>query len=225
MKKIGVSAILVILVIGALTGLAYSAQNESISNSLRMGLESTASVMATQINASDLAAIKPGDETTPQYQSVVSHLKTMRSMDDHIVNAYIMKVNPDQSITFLVDDLYPEDPQGSAKIGDIYIPPYKMVILAALSAPESTNEPYTDQYGTFISAYAPIDDSTSDSAGNTYAVLGIDVSARDYANYMQGKGNLILITGLVSILISLGVIAYFGSRLLKDGTDCTAERK
>jgi len=225
MKKIWVSVILVIIVIGALTGLAYSVQKESINNSLRMGLESTASVMATQINASDLATIKPGDENTPQYRSVVTQLNTMRSMDDHIVNAYIMKVNKDQSITFLVDDLYLEDPQGSAKIGDIYTPPDKMVILAALSAPESTSEPYTDQYGSFISAYAPIDDSAADSAGNTYAVLGIDVSAQDYTDYMRGKGNLVLITGIVSIIMALGIIAYFGSRLLKTGTDCVTERK
>ena len=51
------------------------------------------------------------------------HLETMRSMDDHILNAYILRVNPDKTATFLVDDLYPLDPQGSAKIGEVSTAP------------------------------------------------------------------------------------------------------
>jgi hypothetical protein len=134
-------------------------------------------------------------------------------MDDHIVNAYILKVNPDGTITFLVDDLYPDDPAGSAEIGEVSTAPDKMEIIQALSVPTSSKEPYTTKYGSFISAYAPIDDSERDSAGNTAAVLAIDVTAKDYTDYMSGKGNLILLSGLVSIILAVGAIAILGARV------------
>jgi hypothetical protein len=207
-----VSAIVVIIIIGSLTALAYTSSTAAIKTSVRTGLESTAGVMATQINGSDVIMFKAGDEGTPKYLAVVQKLRTLRSMNDHILNAYILKVNPDRSITFLVDDLYPDDPQGSAKIGELSTAPDSMEIFSALSLPTSSKEPYTTKYGSFMSAYAPIDDSVGDSSGNTNAVLAIDMSATDYTDYIGGKGNLILITGLISIIIAVGAIFWFGRK-------------
>ena len=70
---------------------------------------------------------------SPQYLAVAQHLETMRSMDDKILNAYILRVNPDKSATFLVDDLYPLDPEGSAKIGEVSTAPDQNEIFAALT--------------------------------------------------------------------------------------------
>ena len=212
-----VSAIVVIIIIGSLTALAYTSSTEAIKTSVHTGLESTAGVMATQINGSDVVLLKAGDEGSPKYLAVAKQLRTLRSMDDHILNAYILKVNPDRSVTFLVDDLYPEDPQGSAKIGEISTSPDSMEIFGALSRPTSSKEPYTTKYGSFMSAYAPIDDSIGDSNGNTHAVVAIDMTAADYSNYLSGKGYLILITGLVSMIIAVGAIFWFGRRDEKKG--------
>jgi len=205
-----VSAILVIIIIGSLTALAYTSSTAAIKDSVRNGLESTAGVMATQINGSDVVLLKAGDEGSPEYLAVAKELRTLRSMDDHILNAYILKVNPDRSITFLVDDLYPEDPQGSAKIGELSTSPDSMEIFEALSLPTSSKEPYTTKYGSFMSAYAPIDDSVGDSNGNTYAVLAVDMSATDFTDYMSGKGYLIILTGLISMILAVGAIFWYG---------------
>ncbi len=209
--KLWVSAFLVVIVISALTAFAYTSSNDALKDSVQQGMKSTAAVMATQINASDITGIKPGDETSPQYIAVVKHLQTMRSLDDNIINAYILKVNPDQTATFLVDDLMVDDPQGSAKIGEVSTSPDKMEIFAALSAPTASREPYTTKYGSFISAYAPVDDATEDSTGNTYAVLAIDMSASDY-NVATSKGGLILATGILSMLIALGTLFTYGMK-------------
>ncbi|MDO8873091.1 MAG: hypothetical protein Q7V05_10235 [Methanoregula sp.] len=207
-----VSAFLVIIIIGSLTALAYTSSTAAIKSSVRTGLESTAGVMATQINGSEVVLFKAGDEGSLKYLAVIKKLRTLRSMDDHILNAYILKVNPDRSVTFLADDLYPDDPQGSAKIGELSTAPDSMEIFAALSRPTSSKDPYTTKYGSFMSAYAPIDDSVGDSNGNTQAVLAIDMSATDYTDYMSGKGYLILITGLISMILAVGAIFWFGSK-------------
>ena len=206
-----VSALLIVIIISVLTAFAYTSSNNALKDSVRQGMESTVAVMATQIDAKDLAGLKPGDENSTQYIAVVRHLQTMRSLDDHIINAYILKVNPDQTATFLVDDLMVDDPQGSAKIGEVSTSPDKMEIFGALSAPTASKEPYTTKYGSFMSAYAPIDDSISGSNGNTYAVLAIDMSAKDYET-ATSKGGFILITGILSMLIALGTLFVYGMK-------------
>lgn len=202
---IWVSAILIVVLIGSLTVFAYISSNNALKETVRDGMKSTAAVMATQINASDLSDIKPGDENSTQYIAVVKKLNTMRSLDDHIINAYILKVNPDETATFLVDDLMLEDPAGSARIGEVSTSPDRQEIFTALSVPTASKEPYTTKYGSFMSAYAPIDDSRGDSSGNTYAVLAIDMTASDY-NAATSKGGLILATGILSMLIALATL-------------------
>jgi hypothetical protein len=86
-----------------------------------------------------------------------------------------------------------------------------MEIFGALSGPTASKEPYTTKYGSFMSAYAPIDDATADSTGNTYAVLAIDMSASDY-NAATSKGGLVLVTGILSMLIALGTLLVYGMR-------------
>jgi hypothetical protein len=209
--KLWVCALLIVIIISVLTAFAYTSSNSALKDSVRQGMKSTVAVMATQIDAKDLAGLKAGDENSTQYIAVVRHLRTMRSLDDHIINAYILKVNPDQTATFLVDDLMVDDPQGSAKIGEVSTSPDKMEIFGALSTPTASKEPYTTKYGSFMSAYAPIDDSVSGSNGNTYAVLAIDMSAKDYET-ATSKGGFILITGILSMLIALGTLFVYGMK-------------
>lgn len=209
-KKVLLCSILVILIIGSLTMVTYTSQTDALQNSVKLGLKSTAGVMATQISPMELEGISPGDEESEKYTAIARKLQTMRSMDDNILNAYILKVAPDGTVTFLVDDLYLDDPQGSAKIGEVSTAPDKMDILLALSGPTTSKEPYTTKYGSFMTAYAPIDDATHDSTGNTYAVLAVDVSADDYNAYTS-RGTMILLTGLISIILAIGGIIFFGS--------------
>lgn len=212
--RLWASAILIVIVIGMLTIFAYNGSNDALRDSVRQGMKSTAAVMATQINASDLAGIQPGDESSPRYLAVVRQLRTMRSMDDNIINAYILKVNPDQTATFLIDDLMIDDPAGSAMIGEVSTSPDRLEIFTALSVPTASEKPYTTKYGSFMSAYAPIDDNTEGSAGNTYAVLAIDMSADDY-NAATSKGGLILVTGILSLLLALAAVFTCGIRVVK----------
>jgi hypothetical protein len=210
--KLWVIALIAVIIIAGLATLAYTSSDAALKSTAQFGLTSTAGVMATEINASEIAGIKPGDENSTQYLAIAQKLRTMRSMNDHIINAYIITVNTtDKSATFLVDDLYPVDPSGSARIGQADTSPDKMQIFAALSGPTVSPQPYSDSWGSFMSAYAPIDDSLNDSNGNTVAVLGIDVAAGDYVT-STSQGTWIIVTGVVSIIIVLGALYVFGRK-------------
>ena len=209
--KLWTAAVLIVIIIGALTAFAYTSEQNALKGATDMGMKATVGAMATQVPTSELAGLQPGDETSEKYLALAKTLRNMRSMDDNILNAYILKVYPNKTAIFLVDDLFPLDPQGSAKIGEVSTAPNEMEIFAALSGPTVSKQPYTDKYGSFMSAYAPIDDATTDSSGNTVAVLGIDVSAEDYNNYTS-QGGLIILTGLVSMILAVGAIFFFGTR-------------
>jgi hypothetical protein len=209
-------ALVAIIVILSLTAYAYTSSNAALDKTVHKGLETTAGVMATQINASEIEGLQPGDEGTPRYMAVVARLKNLRGMDDHILNAYILKVNPDQTAVFLVDDLYPDDPAGSAKIGELSTDPNRDRIFAALSAPTSSKGPYTTKYGSFMSAYAPIDDAAHGSSGNTAAVLAIDISAKSYTDAVSSSGYAIILAGVISSLLVLVLAFKFGSGCRKE---------
>ncbi|MGA2698715.1 MAG: hypothetical protein ABSE74_03645 [Methanoregula sp.] len=211
--QLWLTALIAVIIIAGLTALAYTSSDAALKSSAQFGLKSTAGVMATEINASEIQGLRPGDENSTQYLAIAKKLRTMRSMNDHIINAYIITVNTtDKSATFLVDDLYPLDPSGSARIGEKDTSPDKMQIFAALSGPTASPQPYSDSWGSFMSAYAPIDDSLYNSNGNTVAVLGIDVAAGDYvASTTQGAW--IIMTGVVSIIIVLGALYIFGRKM------------
>ncbi|HVP93839.1 MAG TPA: hypothetical protein VMS89_01565 [Methanoregulaceae archaeon] len=213
--RFGLSAIAIIVVISAMGMFSlYSAAN-GIRESTRDELKAIAGVMATQINAPDIAGLKPGDESSARYKVLVDHLNTMRSMDDRIVNAYIMKVGSDQNITFVADDLYFENPAGSAKIGDIYVTPDIKEIFGALSLPTASQQVYTDKYGTFISGYAPIDTEVNGSNGNTVAVLGVDMAATTYTDQIHTTGVAIIDATLISMIIIIGIL-WFATRKCMD---------
>ncbi|MDD5142312.1 hypothetical protein [Methanoregula sp.] len=205
------AAILVIIIIGALTLYAYNSEQDALKSLTDRGMKATVGVMATQVHGAELANITPGNENAPEYLALVERLNTMRSMDDHILNAYILKVYPNKTAIFLVDDLMVQDPQGSTRTGEVSTAPDQDVIFLALSGPTVSKQPYTTKYGSFMSAYAPIDDSVDDSTGNTAAVLAIDVSARDYS-MVTSQGTIILVTGLISIILALGAIFWFGRK-------------
>ncbi|MFA5332620.1 MAG: hypothetical protein WC342_09595 [Methanoregula sp.] len=212
--KIWICAILAVIIIGGITAFAYTNSNKAVTETAQWGLKSTAAAMATEINASEVEEFAPGDELSPRYMAIVDKLRNMRSMNDDIINAYIIKVNTtDRSMTFVIDDLYPSDPAGSAKIGEADDSPDKALIFAALSGPTVSPHPYSDKFGSFVSAYAPIDDSANSSNGNTTAILGIDVDGQDFVNATT-QGTWIIISGIISIIIALGAIFYFGRRAM-----------
>ncbi len=63
-KMVG-SALLVILIIGALTLFAYTSEQNALKGATQMGMKSTVAVMATQVNASDIRRPQAGGRDVP----------------------------------------------------------------------------------------------------------------------------------------------------------------
>jgi HAMP domain-containing protein len=175
-------------------------------------LKTSAGIMATQVNATAVESLVPGGEGSSVYIGIAEQLTRMRSANDRITNAYIMRVDDNQVITFVVDDFYLEDPGQTPRIGEVYQSPDQENIFMALSVPTSSNGIYTDEFGTFVSGYAPIRDSN----GNTVAVLGIDVEASGLIGKADAIRNTYVALLAVLIIVSTLVVFIISFTLARD---------
>lgn len=100
------------------------------------------------------------------------NLEIKRSSPD-VVFVYTMRFD-EQGLYFVVDAGEPDDP-GLAAFGERYEDPSPVLLAAyrTMTSPIVDEDIYTDAYGSFLSAYAPI--WTRD--GQVAGILGVDISA------------------------------------------------
>ncbi len=156
-------------------------------------LRNTAAMAAMQFNPSTIVRIRDADDMNmPEFKDVVRRLRSIREEIPEIRFAYIMRQteNPNelefvadadslatpQELDKNVNGLVDPDEEGSYP-GD----PYDITDIPALRGPAfqgpSVDPEFTsDQWGTLMSAYAPV----RDKSGRAVAILGIDMNADDF---------------------------------------------
>lgn len=218
-RKLGIATkitviylILILLTAGVATIAVNNAAKDIFREGIRDNLKNSAGIMATQVNATEVLLLQPGDEGTPEYMALARQLDYMRSGNDYIVNAYIMGVDADGKIEFIVDDFWLEDPMQSAMIGEIYETPDRDEIFMALSVPTASRDVYTDRWGTYVSGYAPIRDEN----GNTVAVLGLDVMATRMSESMARFDGILAAAFLAVLLIGAGAVFLLTRSVARD---------
>ena len=89
-----------------------------------------------------------------------------------------------------------------ANLGDVYddaTDTLRRVLATGIA--DCEEEPYTDDWGTFMTAYAPIVDGT----GTTVAAVGVDMTAETYLGRISAVENAAAIGLIPGVLISIGV--------------------
>lgn len=209
--KLTASFVILILLITSLTYVyTYSEAKKALKETVREELTEVAAMASTQIKGdalNKLLALKPGDEGSSEYMKIVSLLSGMRSYSTELSNFYIMKKEGDK-IFFIVDDIYPDD---YAAIGEEYTD-YDDALLPGFDGPTASSDFYTDQWGTFLSGYAPI----KNSDGVVVALIGIDMDVTKVVEKQDFLGSLIYIIMGVSILLAALIILFFSATIIKD---------
>ncbi len=157
---------------------------------------SIAATAATQIDAEALEQITtPEQEDTDDYRRVQEQLRKIRDAnrrDDVMVQfLYTMRPLPDGSWIYVVDaeepgpDHSPVGERVEFEHGDSL----------RIDAPYAESSFSTDEFGTWLSANAPI----LDDAGNAVGLLGVDLNA----GIVVGRMRLLLIAGLIASGIAI----------------------
>ncbi|MCX6373755.1 MAG: ATP-binding protein, partial [Actinobacteria bacterium] len=151
----------------------------------------------------------PADVGTADYELLREQLALMEGASKDIRWFYLMALQGGD-ILFTADGIALDDP-GHSEPGTVYEEPPPGLV-GVFAGDELTVGPYTDEFGTFVSAFAPIRDLQD---GRVVGVLGLDVDAVDWVHALAlARAAPILVTLLLSLSIISAYVVLERRRLL-----------
>lgn len=217
--RLTVSFLLLILLITGLTYFyTYSEAKKALKETVREELVEVVNMASSQVTEDILKkmlSLKPGDEGSAEYRQVGDFLLGLRKNSKDLANFYILKKDGDRMF-FLADDAFFETPDDSAKIGEEYTD-FDEALIQGFASATASPEFYTDKWGTFLSGYAPLKDST----GKAVAVIGVDMAVEKVLEKQQFIGSLLYTVIGLSIVIAGLIILFFSRTIIKDITNLT----
>lgn len=157
--------------------LSYQTASNQQMESVRARVRDYAALGVMSIPVEDHVLLKnQEDESSDSYSRVVDALRQVRDNSSGLHFVYTVRKGEKGEVIFVGDA--EESEEDKSHIGEVYedvSPLMKEAVMGGLSGPTVENEFYEDQWGTFLSAYAPI--ITAD--GQMDGVLGVDISLED----------------------------------------------
>ncbi|MCB1228748.1 MAG: HAMP domain-containing protein [Verrucomicrobiae bacterium] len=189
-----------ILTHGVLFVLVYRSARNSLFEELRVQVANIAATGALTIDAA--AHERVTGEDSPEYEALVMNLRQIRDAnrreDMRVKYVYTARPNPDYPSGFEFVGDAEESAENVSLPGDEFPDLPESLRLDEARADRNFS---TDQWGTWLSASAPI----RDAAGKPIAVLGVDVSAESVRSVLatlwwQGAGAL-----AIAFLLAVGI--------------------
>ena len=189
-----------------LCNMAYLRAKYAMTEEIDAKAVSIARCMAASVDGDLISVIEPGDEGSEAYQTILKQIALFRDNGD-VEYAYTIKQNGSAAV-FLVDS----DPEEPGAIGEGFDGDETEIILAYAGESVATAEPYTDEWGTHLSAYSPI----RNSAGVITALAVVDVSMEEINENLKALLLNIVIMFCVIIAVSI-VLLLLIRRMLNKG--------
>lgn len=167
-------ALLSLLVSIALGTTFYLYLRTQIRRELKQHLLDVVGLTAAQVSGDKHAMIQSADDqNSTNYERIVSTFRSVNMTGSSIADIYTLRLNQNDEVVFVIDT----DEEGPAAVGDIYADPGPVLSanFSTMHQPMVENDFYTDQWGTWLSGYAPIYRSNGQREG----VLAIDISAEE----------------------------------------------
>ena len=211
----GIVSVFVVLITITLGTVFYIRGQELMSADIQNHLESLALRASLLVEPAVLDTLRtPEDAYKPAYEQVIQTLNTFRTEHPEVRFVYILRPTKNvNTFTFVADadSLHPFPPyydlnnDGVIDESDELAPPGKKYdvseqpkIQQAITEPTVSDEPYSDQWGAYMSAYAPIPGHGEYET----LVVGVDM---DIAKYRELSKSLVT-PSLLTLIFVLGVI-------------------
>jgi methyl-accepting chemotaxis protein len=123
--------------------------------------------------ATGMPLVEAADAQKPAYQALFEILSQISQVNPDIAYIYTMRQGPDGEIVFIMDPSEENSHPGE----DVYEDPSPLLStsFATLNEPIVEEDFYTDEWGTWLSGYAPIYRSNGQREG----ILGMDIAASE----------------------------------------------
>lgn len=193
--------IIAILLIAIVTVYSLSSETRSaLKGSVQERLISTASIAASEIDGDSFAKLSEGDENTEEFTRIRDQIRRIKEASNKVRFIYTMRKSGD-SVEFVVDGDYGYSSDAGA-IGEKY-PQAESQLLAGFYGPSADDEFTTDQWGTVLSGYSPIRDST----GTVVGIVGVDMDSSDVTAELDRINMILYLVGIISMVgIAMGII-------------------
>lgn len=184
-----------------------SASRSVLKETVDESLAALARLAASNIDGEAHARlIDAGRQNGPEYLAMVAPLRDMLAAAPQYKYIYTVRMSVDGP-RFGIDAAEPIDGDGDgvidqAALNELY-PDADPTMLRALQTGEVlvTPEPFSDQWGTFISAFAPVYRKN----GDLECIVGVDCDAAAYMTRIGAMARADLIAGLIGLLSSICV--------------------
>lgn len=203
----GLTTLVALILLGLIF---YRSGAEAEIHALQQRLLSTVTSLAASVDAEAVAASPlEGTEMTPLHRELLSRFTEVADRDADVETIYLLRPTGEPTkLRFMVD--YAKDGDSGAP-GEAYDATDLPVMLRGFARPSVEDEPYTDEFGTTLSGYAPI--MTAD--GRSVGLVGIDVEAwRLDAIRQEVFTSVALVFGVAVILLAI-VAAIVGRNVRK----------
>lgn len=200
--------------------LSYQTAKSQQLESIRSRVRDYAALGAMSVPAQDHAALtNPEDESSEAYARVVETLRRVRDNSSDLHFVYTVRKGENDSIIFVGDA--EESEEDKSHLGEIYedvSPLMRQAVMQGLTEPVVESEFYEDQWGTFLSAYAPI----VTAEGRIDGILGVDISM-DKVNTMSRAllWSMALSFAIITAAMIPGIL-FFARGMVRPITDCVA---
>lgn len=216
MFRLTLSFVILIAVITVTTyAYTYNQAKEALKDTIKNQLMQLSSIAASQLSAEQidlLANIQAGDNENPQLLEINTLLYNIRKNDKDISEFYAMRKESDDKIVFVADDWTIQNIEDSSAVGDPY-DDYEPTLLEAFKGVSAASENiYTDQWGTWLSGYAPL----KNASGKTVAVLAVDMDVTVVQQKINFISSLIYYVIGFAILAAGLIILFFSMTIVKD---------
>jgi hypothetical protein len=191
-----------VVVCGSIGAFFYFSAIDSLKESLQSRLRNSAAFISAALHGADFDEIqKPEDVLKEHYREKLELLRRMQRTNPDICYLYVMR-NDHGNIRFVVDS---DDTPQQAQPMRLYTADMP-AMRAGFTHPSVDHEISADEWGHFMSGYAPI------SGGTNEYLLGLDMRADEvYRKYHRLQE-----AGLISLAASIALAFLFSHFLTKE---------
>ncbi len=202
----GGTIFLVLMVLGAAV---YFDGVKTEKEALQQRLLGIVTSLASSVDGAAVGQLSlEGNEFTELHQRLKERFKQVAEQDPDVETIYMLRPTQEPTKLRFVVDYVKDGEEGQP--GEAYDATDVPVMLQGFSRPSVEDEPYTDEFGTTLSGYAPI--MTQD--GRSIALVGIDVKASRLAAMRQGVMRSVLWSFGAAVVL-LGIISAVVARNLR----------
>ncbi len=172
---------------------AYQRSESALFGQIQTNVMNIAQCAAMNVSGDLLKGIETGDEGNDAYNTIIEELSLFRDNAD-IEYIYTLRRVGEEQFIFVVDS----DPEEPAAIGDECETTDGLVTAFTEAITAADDEPFTDEWGSHVSAYSPVFDGDT-----VVGAVGVDISANWIDEQMTALRNLVIIVCVATYAVSL----------------------